>query len=169
MSVDPAPSEAEPIAAVPLEYGGRLIDPLFPVLRVICVLLVVLGACTLLSGALTLFEYPFAFFGRANRYSGWFYALQIPAAIMEIIAGSINARRLSHVSWLWAWIWCVISLQVLRALLMIVLTMMPPPPVYLPRTLLEMVGAITQVALGSGMAICVMILLVYRRRMMTLP
>jgi hypothetical protein len=155
---------------MPLEYGGRLIDPLFPVLRVVSILLVLLGSCSLIGTSATLTQVGSGFFARTSLYSGWTFVLQIPVAIIEIIAGSINARRLSSPSWLWAWVWCVIGMQLFRTVFMLIVALIPPPTYhsgYSTRLAIELAGQAAQMISGSGLALCVMTMLVYRRRMMT--
>jgi hypothetical protein len=162
MATDSSLPNVAAVPAAPLEYASEALDPFLPVIRKIALVLLVAGVLTIVNSSMQLFS--MGRFAGPNRYMLWMMIVSIAKAGFEAAAGAMTMRNTTKLHWLWAWIWIDIIGTPITDLIILSgnIAMSPRQPIFawVENSLIQLLW----VPLGWVLPLCVMIVLVYRRR-----
>jgi hypothetical protein len=169
MPPEPPVTTQAPIAALPLEYANDALDPLVIVFRAVALLLLVLGICGFIGNGLQIVQSGSRILVGQNALFGWAVIARIPLSIVEIIAGAKNSRGTPSVKWIVAWIWATIAVQTVSELLFIwrETIMIVRSGDYFMMGLV-VIYRLASVVQGCAFPLCVLILVICRRRLLAL-
>jgi len=162
MTSDSSLENVASVAAMPLEYGSETLDPFLPVVRKIGLLLFIAGVLTVASSIFQLGSLGWAI--GPNRYYSWMTIIEIVVAAFEVAAGATAMRQATKLNWLWAWVWIDIIGNSMSHLFMVWANVAMNPRQAMFRVLENAIYQLLWMPLGWVLPICVMIVLVYRRR-----
>jgi hypothetical protein len=170
-SAPPQPqTPVDPRPAMPLEYGTPASDPLLPLIRALSVLFLFLGAFEFANLIGEIVEVGRNWFFRSNQPFGFIIVMETPVALLQILAGALNARRADRINVLWLWIWSSIGAQFVNFFLIVSWLLsaeLRNPNAHLAQIVAEVLLRLTQIPIGCGWALIVMLILRYRQRLMT--
>ena len=166
MPLESIPPPYPPIPALPLEYSSETPDLLLPVLRALAWLLLALGVCRLVGYSAEINRLGYGIFLGPNRSNGWTLLGGISIGVLQAAAGVRNLRGRFSAAWIWLWIWTSMASQIAVQISSTWQELLHPlPPTSSSYTLLLLTERLAWLPLSCASQLCLLILLIYRRRL----